>query len=90
MSGTPAPRWDAGPGGDRDTIRSVPARRPAPRRPETRRPAPPGGDLLGDLQRWLIRSGTRSMRREIEGQVRRTLGGGRRAEPADAWGTATT
>jgi hypothetical protein len=86
---TPAPRWDAGPGGERDTIRSVPARRPAPRRPEPRRPAP-GSDLLGDLQRWLIRSGTRSMRHQIEGQVRRTLGGGRRTEPADAWGTATT
>jgi hypothetical protein len=90
VSGTPAPRWDAGPGGDRDKIRSVPARRPAPSRPETRRPAPPGSDLLGDLQRWLIRSGTKSMRREIEGQVRRTLGGRRRAESADAWGTATT
>jgi hypothetical protein len=89
-SGTPAPRWDAGPGGDRDKIRSVPARRPAPRRPETRRPAPPGSDLLGDLQRWVVRSGTKSMRRQVEGQVRRTLGGGRRPQSADAWGTATT
>jgi hypothetical protein len=89
-NGTPAPRWDAGPGGDRDKIRSVPARRPAPRRPEARRPAPPGSDLLGDLQRWVVRSSTKSMRRQVEGQVRRTLGGGRRAESGDAWGTATT
>jgi hypothetical protein len=89
-SGSPAPRWDAGPAGDRDKIRSVPARRPAPRRPETRRPAPPSSDLLGDLQRWLVRSGTKSMRRQVEGQVRRTLGGGRRPESGDTWGTATT
>ena len=89
-SRAPAPRWDAGPAAERDKTRSVPARRPAPRRPETRRPGSPGSDLLGDLQRWLIRSGTKSVRREVEGQVRRTLGGGRRAESADAWGTATT
>jgi hypothetical protein len=30
------------------------------------------------------------MRREIQGQVRRTLGGGRKAEPSDTWGAATT
>jgi hypothetical protein len=89
-SGTPAPRWDAGPGGDRDKIRSVPARRPAPHRPETRRPAPPGSDLLGDLQRWVVRSSAKSMRRQVEGQVRRTLGSGRRPESGDSWGTATT
>ncbi|MGH3275331.1 MAG: hypothetical protein ACRDNZ_13550, partial [Streptosporangiaceae bacterium] len=70
--------------------RPAPARRPAPRRPETRRPGPPGGDLLNDMQRWLIRSGARSVRREIEGQVRRTLGGGNHADPDDVWGTATT
>jgi hypothetical protein len=37
----------------------------------------------------MIRSGAKSMRREIEGQVRRTLGSGR-SEPEDVWGTATT
>jgi hypothetical protein len=59
--------------------------RPAP----PRRPAPPGPDLLGDLQRWLIRSGARSVRREVEDQVRRTLGGGR-GSGEDVWGRATT
>jgi hypothetical protein len=88
-SRAPAPRRDAGRTADRDRTRSAPGGRPVARRPESRRSGP-GGDLLGDMQRWLIRSGTKSMRREIEGQVRRTLGGGRRAEPADPWGTATT
>src|SRR5258708_33269235 len=41
------------------------------------------------VQRWLIRSGSRSLRRELTGQFRRTLGGGS-AEPGDVWGTATT
>lgn len=65
-----------------------PSRYPA-QRPEPRRAPPPGGDLMGGLQRWLIRSSARTMRREIQGQVRRTLGTGR-AEPDDVWGTATT
>jgi hypothetical protein len=54
---------------------------------------PPGADLAADLaagiQRWLIRSGTRSMRRELTGQFRRTFGGNT-AESGDVWGTATT
>jgi hypothetical protein len=54
---------------------------------------PPGSDLAGDLaagiQRWLIRSGTRSVRRELTGQFRRTFGG-TTAETGDVWGTATT
>ena len=86
-SRAPARRWDSGPAGDRP--RPVSSRPPA-RRPEARRPGVPGSELLGDLQRWLIRSGTRSMRRELEGQVRRTLGGSRRPENTDTWGTATT
>jgi hypothetical protein len=45
--------------------------------------------MLSGMQRWLIRSSARTMRRELEGQVRRTLGGGR-AESQDVWGTATT
>jgi hypothetical protein len=72
----------------RGTIRDV-SRPPQPRRPASRRPSSPGGDLLTDLQRWMIRSGAKSMRREIEGSVRRTLGGGR-SKPEDIWGTATT
>jgi hypothetical protein len=51
---------------------------------------PPGADLAADLaagiQRWLIRSGTRSMRRELTGQFRRTFG----TETGDVWGIATT
>lgn len=54
---------------------------------------PPGADLAADMaagiQRWLIRSGTRSMRRELTGQFRRTFGGNT-AEAGDVWGTATT
>jgi hypothetical protein len=56
--------------------------RPAPRQ------QPP--DLLGGIERWLIRRSARSMRREIEEQVRRTFTGGGRTEPDDVWGTATT
>ena len=50
---------------------------------------PPGADLTAGLQRWLIRSGTRSMRRELTGQFRRTFGASS-AEPGDVWNTATT
>ncbi len=52
----------------------------------------PGGqrDLADDIQRWLVRSGVRSMRRELTGQVRRALQGQRPAEPSDVWGAATT
>ncbi len=48
-----------------------------------------GTDLLGDLQRWLIRSSAKNMRRELEDQVRRTIGGGRQ-DRADVWDVATT
>jgi hypothetical protein len=48
-----------------------------------------GTDLLGDLQRWLIRSSAKNVRRELEDQVRRTLGGGRQ-DKADVWDIATT
>ena len=34
---------------------------------------PPGSDLADDIQRWLVRSGIRSMRRELTDQVRRTF-----------------
>jgi hypothetical protein len=71
------------------------SRQPDTRRPDSRRSAP-SGDMLSDLQRWLLRSGAKSMRREIEGQVRRTFnggkgaGGGRGRGKEDIWGTATT
>ncbi len=46
-------------------------------------------DLLADLQRWLIRSSAKNVRRELEDQVRRTLGG-QRHDRADVWDVATT
>ncbi len=49
----------------------------------------PVNDLIGDLQRWLIRSSAKNMRREIEDQVRRTIGGQRQAK-GDVWDVATT
>jgi len=71
------PTRDGGPGRD--------AGQPRPLRP-------PGIDLTGDIQRWLIRSGARSMRRELGEQFRKAWTG-QRAEPtnpADVWNTATT
>ena len=62
--------------------------RPAPARPRRQAP-PPGTDLINGFQRWVIRSSARSMRREIEHSVRRTIGSAR-AEPEDTWGVATT
>ena len=86
--------------------RPVPARpapaRPVPARPVSGRPgsgksgsdrprqSAPGADMLSDLQRWLIRSGAKSMRKEISGQVRRTFSGGQRSATVNVWDTATT
>ena len=55
----------------------------------------PGGprdprDLADDIQRWLVKNGVRSMRRELTDQVRRAFHGHRPAEPSDVWGAATT
>ena len=49
----------------------------------------PGTDVLSDLQRWLIRSGARSMRSQFEDQVRRTISG-QRPDNSDVWDIATT
>ena len=70
---------------------AAPAPRPVPAGPARprRQAPPPGTDLLNDFQRWVIRSSARSMRREIEHSVRRTIGAAR-AEPEDTWGVATT
>ena len=53
------------------------------------RPGAPGTDLFGELQRWFIRQSAKNVRREISGQVRRSLGGSR-TENSDVWDTATT
>jgi len=46
-----------------------------------------GPDITGEIQRWLIRSGARNMRRELTGQFRRTFN---RGEQDNVWGVATT
>ena len=64
------------------------------RRDAAGRPGRPGQgaqrDLTDDIQRWLVRSGARSMRRELTDHVRRAFQGQRPAEPADVWNAATT
>lgn len=62
-----------------------------PSRPEERqqRSSQPSYDLVGDLQRWFIRSSARSMRSQFEDQVRRTLRG-QRPDKSDVWDVATT
>jgi hypothetical protein len=52
----------------------------------------PGSDPIGDLQRWLMRAGARSVTREVTDRVRSTIGGaaGRSGKQADVWDTATT
>jgi hypothetical protein len=80
-----APSRDRNAAADDGESRSVPpARSGGPSRSD-----PPGTDLLAGFQRWLIRSGTRSMRRELTGQVKRTFSGSKSAT-ADVWDTATT
>ena len=46
----------------------------------------PGSDLIGELQRWLVRSGARSVSRGLGDQVRTALGG---STHADVWENAT-
>ena len=50
-----------------------------------------GSDPIGDLQRWLVRSGARSVSRQLSGQIRTALGGGgSKQSAADVWETATS
>jgi hypothetical protein len=53
----------------------------------TQQPGRSGQDPIGDLQRWLVRSGARSVSREVGGQLRSMLG--YRGRSADVWETAT-
>ena len=53
----------------------------------------PGSDPIGDFQRWLMKAGAKSIGREVAGRVKSTIGGvsgGRGANKADVWETATT
>jgi hypothetical protein len=53
----------------------------------TQEPSRSGQDPIGDFQRWLVRSGARSVSREVSGQIRSALGVG--GAPADVWARAT-
>jgi hypothetical protein len=48
----------------------------------------PGSDPIGELQRWLIRSGARSVTRQVGDQVRTALGGSGSTH-GDVWENAT-
>ena len=56
----------------------------------TDRDSQPGGDPLGDLQRWLLRSGARSITKDLTAPVRRAIGQESSGKRADVWETATT
>ena len=53
----------------------------------TDQPRQSTGDLIGELQRWLVRSGARGVSRQLNGQIRTVLGGNQ--SRADVWETAT-
>ena len=53
----------------------------------TEEPSRSGQDPIGDFQRWLVRSGARSVSREVSDQIRSALGVG--GGPADVWAKAT-
>ena len=50
----------------------------------------PGSDPIGDFQRWLMRTGAKSIGRDVASRVKATLGGGSGAKQGDVWETATT
>ena len=55
----------------------------------TQQPGGSGPDLIGEFQRWLIRSSARGMGRQVSSQIRTALG--RNQQPTgDVWETATT
>ena len=49
----------------------------------------PGSDPIGELQRWLVRSGARSVSRQLGDQVRTVLGGSSSSAHGDVWESAT-
>jgi hypothetical protein len=52
----------------------------------------PGSDPIGDLQRWLMRAGARSVTSQVTDRVKATINGatGNAGKRADVWDTATT
>jgi hypothetical protein len=59
---------------------------------ESQPPRQPSIDLTADIQRWLIRSGARNVRRELNDQFRKAWSDlrGEPTKPAEIWNTATT
>jgi hypothetical protein len=55
----------------------------------TQQPKGPGPDPVGDLQRWLLRTGARGVSRGVQDQIRGLLGGGGGAGGGDVWEAAT-
>jgi hypothetical protein len=55
----------------------------------TQQPGGSGPDLIGEFQRWLIRSSARGMSRQVSGQIRAALGKNQQPK-GDVWETATT
>jgi hypothetical protein len=53
----------------------------------TQQPRQPGTDLIGEFQRWLVRSGARGVSRGVGGQIRSALG--RSEVSGDVWERAT-
>jgi hypothetical protein len=49
----------------------------------------PGSDPIGDLQKWLMKAGAKSIGREVADRVKSTLRAGE-AQHASVWETATT
>jgi hypothetical protein len=53
----------------------------------TQQPKGSGPDLIGDFQRWLVRSSARSVSREVSGHLRSVLGW---EQGGDVWESATS
>jgi hypothetical protein len=57
----------------------------------TQQPGGSGPDLIGEFQRWLIRSSARGVGRQVTGQIRSALGRNQNQQSTgDVWETATT
>jgi hypothetical protein len=55
----------------------------------TQQPSGSGPDLIGEFQRWLIRSSARGVGRQVTGQIRTALGQNQKPT-GDVWETATS
>ena len=55
----------------------------------TQQPGGSGPDLIGEFQRWLIRSSARGVGRQVTGQIRTALGQNQKPT-GDVWETATS